>query len=269
MCTEERFVEIVDIGRLAGILHLPDKISTPCPLVIYCPGKNAERSEVHRLSVKLGRQLSRSKIALLRFDYYGLGLSDGFYHEMTTSTKVSNVIKFYNFARNLPEIDSRNIFLLGFSDGARIALMAANQLKLDRLILWSPTFYEFSGNIPNSKIPKFQRHPTIKDILVMPWLGLWMSIDYYKDLKKIRIVEEINEYKGKSLIIYGDNDLLVQEEFTFLETNKTRLYINDTNNKVIPIPRGGHLFCSTSLEHKVIVETEKWISNFILGHEKE
>ncbi|MDM5335851.1 alpha/beta hydrolase [Fictibacillus enclensis] len=257
---EEHLIEIMDQGRLAAVLHLPDNYKErPCPLVIYCPGKNGERYEVHRLAVKFARRLAAQGIAFLRFDYYGMGLSDGKYYEMTTSTKVSNVKAALSLAQKLPFIRSNEIFYLGFSDGARIALMAAKETKVHNVLFWSPLFYEFGGDYPNGKHPRFFRHFENVNYLVMPWAGLWVGMNFYRDLLEIDIEDYLSSFKGSSLLIYGDEDPLIQEEFVKLDTSKYAIYKNQYPSKVVCIPGAGHLFTSFPLEQQLMELTEQWI----------
>ncbi|MBU8772113.1 alpha/beta hydrolase [Cytobacillus oceanisediminis] len=260
----EQLIEIEDQGRLAGVLHLPPRSMRPCPLVIYCPGKNGERYEVHRLAVKFARSLAEKGIAFLRFDYYGMGLSDGFYHQMTTSTKVSNVIKAYEFATSIPGIDKDSISYLGFSDGARIALMSAIQTKVEKILLWSPLFYEFGGNYPNNMHPRFTRHPKENNILVMPWAGLWVSMDFYRDLQSIDIEAVLRAYTGKSLVIYGDDDPLIKEEFEYIKTNQQSLYKNDPEHQVTVIKDAGHLFTSVNFETQLMNRSYCWLKECLV-----
>ncbi|GAA4726504.1 alpha/beta hydrolase [Brevibacillus fulvus] len=255
----ETFFELSDQGKLAGILHLPPPSMRPCPIVIYCPGKNGERYEVHRLAVKFARQLAELGIAFLRFDYYGMGLSDGEYHEMTTSTKVSNIKKAFQYIRLQPEILPDEVAYLGFSDGARIALMAALETGVDRIALWSPLFYEFAGNHPNNKPPRFWRHPIYPRMMVMPWAGLWVGMNFYYDLKTINIEQKINAYQGESLIVYGDDDPLIAEEFVHLKTEACHLYRGDDAHQVYKVAGAGHLFTSRALEDRLMGYTADWL----------
>ncbi|SDZ37833.1 alpha/beta hydrolase [Bacillus sp. 166amftsu] len=256
----EKTVEFYDKGKIAGILHLPLNKKKKCPIVIYCPGKNGERYEVHRLAVKFARFLAKKGIAFFRFDYYGLGLSDGFFHEMTTSSKVSNVIKAVDFIKK-SEYEFSDISFLGFSDGARIAVMAANKCKINNIILWSPLFAEFSGNFPNGKRPRFVRHSQYKDYLVMPWAGLWVSLDFYRDLNDINIEKELKKYNGKSLILYGDDDPLIIEEFENLNTEQYEIYFNTNKNCVKKVKGAGHLFTSKKFEDVLMTNSYAWLKN--------
>jgi alpha/beta superfamily hydrolase len=259
----EQLIEIEDQGRLAGVLHLPHPAKRPCPVVIYCPGKNGERYEVHRLAVKFARELADQGIGFLRFDYYGMGLSDGNYYEMTTSSKVSNVLRAYEFIRTRPDISLDKVAFLGFSDGARIALMSANRTGVERILLWSPLFYEFGGNFPNNKQPRFTRHPHDPGVLVMPWAGLWVGMNFYHDLKSIDIQNELLSYKGKSLIIYGDDDPLIEEEFQYLQTNNSKFYANDSTHQVRVVHGAGHLFTSVMFEQQLMKQSAKWLTQVL------
>ncbi|SDN48127.1 hypothetical protein SAMN04488137_4627 [Fictibacillus solisalsi] len=260
----EKFVELEDQGKLAGILHIPDGLQSPCPLVIYCPGKNGERYEVHRLAVKFARHLADQGIATLRFDYYGMGLSDGFYHDMTTTTKVSNIEAAYRYAKNLEFVDQNKMAYLGFSDGARMALMAANRTNVTNLLIWSPLFNEYGGNYPNAKKPRFTRHKTHSNKLVMPWAGLWNSLDFYKDLQGINILQELNQYVGNSLLVFGGNDPLVAEEKEHLDTSAIALYQNDGLHRTHTIPDAGHLFTSESLEQQLMEVSGAWLQEHLM-----
>lgn len=257
--SREVLIELHDQGKLAGVLHLPSPTFQPCPLVIYCPGKNGERYEVHRLAVKFARHLAAQGIAFLRFDYWGLGLSDGAYHEMTTSSKLSNVLTAYRYVQSLPQIRKDQLVYLGFSDGARIALMAANRSEVKRLLLWSPLFNEYAGNMPNRKPPRFIRHPLYPRQLVMAWAGLWVGFDFYLDLKGIDIDRELRAYRGESLIVYGDDDPLIEEEFAHMQPEQYQLYRQSARNRVRAVKGAGHLFTSLRYEQLLMAESTRWL----------
>ncbi|PWW03189.1 hypothetical protein DFQ01_10786 [Paenibacillus cellulosilyticus] len=256
----EILLQLQDQGKLASVLHLPDN-NTNCPIVIYCPGKNGERFEVHRLAVNLARRLNKIGVGFLRFDYFGLGLSDGVFYQMTTSSKVSNVLTAQRFVHEWMQVNNERLLYLGFSDGARIAVMAANRSNISRLLLWSPLLYEIGGNFPGNKKPRFIRHPMDKDAYVMPWAGLWVGMDFYRDLNNISIEQELDRYRGNSMVIYGDDDPLIIEEFEVMKTNETRLFRPSERNHLEIIEGGGHLFTSQQLEEQLLSKSIHWIQS--------
>jgi len=260
----EFFFDFEDQGKIAGIVTVPVHADRPCPAVIYCPGKNGERYEVHRLAVKLARRLASQGIACIRFDYYGMGLSDGHYFEMTTSGKVSNVLKAYQYACSLEYVANQEIAFVGFSDGARIALMAANRTGVKRLVLWSPLFYEIGGNFPNNKQPRFVRHSVFQDKLVMPWAGLWVGMEFYRDLQQLEIGNELMNYDGYSCILYGDDDPLIQEEMS-LHNGCHLLFNADERHHVHCVEGAGHLFNSEKYEERLLMTTSAFLAQSHAG----
>lgn len=110
-------------------------------LIVACYGFNGERSECHRMTIKFSRLLQKLDAAVLRFDYLGLGISDGEFHHTTLSTKVDNLIAVLQLVLD-EMVNVDNIVLLGFSDGAVVALQAlqhfSGNAKLNGLLLWSP-----------------------------------------------------------------------------------------------------------------------------------
>lgn len=267
MASQEIVVTIEDQGKMLGVLHLPEKRSYPCPLIIYCPGMNGERFEVHRLAVKFARYLAEKGIAFLRFDYYGMGLSDGYYFQMTNSTKVSNILCAFDYVQNhFPEIDLHKCVLLGFSDGARIALAAALEKKLQHVIFWSPVLKEFQTENDSAKYKtRFKLHPKYKKVM-KPWIGLWVGIDYFKDLKHFNFEQMIHAYHGKSLQIYGSDDPLAEEskillEEIFKQNQRTQ------EHDVYSVEQAGHLFTSVKLERHLMDITYSWLHDKLLEGE--
>jgi len=63
--------------RLYGVLHLPDAIVAPSAVVIIVTGGPQVRTGAHRLYVQLSRFLSQHHWPSFRFDYEGMGDSEG------------------------------------------------------------------------------------------------------------------------------------------------------------------------------------------------
>ncbi|CAM4434834.1 alpha/beta hydrolase [Paenibacillus tarimensis] len=246
-------------GRLAAVLHLPCSRMGRPPLVVYCPGKNGERSDSHRLGVSFARSAAAQGVAVMRFDYYGMGLSDGEYHQMTVSTKVSDTVDVCRYVEGLTDVEFGSTALLGFSDGARTALLAANRIGVSRLILWSPLFQEWGGDYPLGRRPRFMRHPADEDALVLPWAGLWVGMPFYKELQCLDMKEHIRRYKGTSIMIYGDDDPLVAEERERLNTSDLSIYSGSRTHKVHAMEEAGHLFASVELGERLIEHTIRWL----------
>jgi exosortase A-associated hydrolase 1 len=123
--------------RLYGILHLPDTVMNPSTIVIIITGGPQVRIGAHRLYVQLSRFLCEHNIATLRFDYEGMGDSEGDfvgfqYAEASIDTAT-------NYLRQKFKGKS-NFLFWSLCDGATAAVLyaARNLEDVNGLILCNP-----------------------------------------------------------------------------------------------------------------------------------
>lgn len=115
--------------RLAGILETPDdRDIRACALFAHCftCTKNL------RAAVNISRALTDQGFAVLRFDFTGLGESEGEFAETSFSTNVSDLLAAAGFLQKLrpgPEL------LIGHSLGGTAVLMAAPQIDSCRAVV--------------------------------------------------------------------------------------------------------------------------------------
>jgi hypothetical protein len=127
-----------DSGKieLAGTITIPS-MPGPHPLAILISGSGPQdRNETlfdHRPFLVIADHLTRNGIAVLRFDDRGVGKSTGKFAAANTMDFASDVQAAVNYARSLPEIASKQIGLIGHSEGGLIAPMVASQ---DQDIAW-------------------------------------------------------------------------------------------------------------------------------------
>jgi len=261
----EQCLEIYDQGKLAAILHTPtNNPREPYPVLIFCSGKNGERTDAHRVAVQLSRVLANKGIGVFRFDYYGMGRSDGRYHEVTTSSKLSNIMKAYQTVAKLPGVNRNCIALLGFSDGARIALLAANRLPTITTVFWSPIFND--PVMRSKKSVRLCRHPYNSGIKVVPWAGLWIGMEYFQDLHTFNIEEELRNYSQSSLILYGGNDPILNEQ----QWNRDYpLFDISSRNVIKRVDGADHLFHSESAKEQLFEHSVTWLLAQCAGWEGE
>lgn len=123
--------------RLYGILHVPDTRVTPSTIVIIVTGGPQVRIGAHRLYVQLSRFLSERNIASFRFDYEGMGDSEGnFVGFRYAEASIDAAIMYLQqrFTSNL------NFLLWSLCDGATASVLyAANHPEsASGLILCNP-----------------------------------------------------------------------------------------------------------------------------------
>jgi len=118
--------------RLAGTLTLP-RGTPPFPAVVFLTGSGAQnRNEElfgHKPFLVLADYLTRRGFATLRMDDRGIGGSTGDMSQATTLDWVEDALAAVVYLKTRREIDPRRIGLLGHSEGALVAAIAAAQSR--------------------------------------------------------------------------------------------------------------------------------------------
>lgn len=117
---------------LAGTLTLPTKKGT-FPVVILISGSGPQdRDESfmgHKPFLVLSDNLTRKGIGVLRFDDRGHGKSTGDFGNATTEDFSKDVLSAIAYLKARSDVDTKNIGLIGHSEGGIIAPLAANNSK--------------------------------------------------------------------------------------------------------------------------------------------
>ena len=117
-------------NRLAGTLTVPSS-GGPHPAVVLISGSGAQdRDETvfgHKPFWVLADHLTRRGLAVLRYDDRGVGGSTGDIAVATMPDFASDALAAVAYLAARPEIDATRIGLVGHSEGASVAPMAANR----------------------------------------------------------------------------------------------------------------------------------------------
>ncbi|NUO79985.1 alpha/beta fold hydrolase [candidate division KSB1 bacterium] len=115
---------------IAGTLDLPSTPG-PYPVMIFIPGSGQETREADRPVRDI---LLPRGVALFRYDKRGLGQSTGAYQNVNLQNstqlipeRASDVLAIVNFLATHQDINPKQIFLWGTSQGAWVAPLVANQ----------------------------------------------------------------------------------------------------------------------------------------------
>lgn len=116
--------------QLAGTLTSPSGPG-PYPAVVLLSGSGAQdrNGEImgHRPFLVLADHLTRREIAVLRVDDRGVGGSEGSLAAATSSDLAGDALAAVHYLRTRPDIAWRRIGLLGHSEGALVAPLAATR----------------------------------------------------------------------------------------------------------------------------------------------
>lgn len=238
-----------------GIIHMPLQNAVGNPVAIMIYGFNGERVDNNRLSVLCGRIAEKKGVIFIRFDYRGLGVSEGEFYNTTLETKIEdtqNIIKFVNKLTNY----QASIFLIGFSDGVRVATNFWESEEVSGMCLWSPVLFPIVDEVHGKMPKKFSREPQSKQ-LVVPHRGLWVGQKY---LRQISMPDDsynrIINVNKPLLTIFGENDPSVIQTKVELENLATN---GSSNIDISTIPSADHLYSQEKWTQQISNQTIDWI----------
>ncbi len=121
--TEEHITFSVDSLNLEGILHLPQE-DPPFPAVAVCHPHSLYGGSMHNnVVVAICHALVQSSIAAFRFNFRGVGRSEGDFAEGVGEQDDVNAA--LSFLASASEIHTDKIGLAGYSFGTKVALPVA------------------------------------------------------------------------------------------------------------------------------------------------
>ncbi|MEY8330340.1 alpha/beta hydrolase [Lachnospiraceae bacterium 48-33] len=243
--------------NIMGIMNIPFCFTRSRTFVILCYGMNGNRVEAKRLFVHEADFLEKRGIAFVRFDYTGLGMSDGDFFEANIDTKVEDTIKVITYIRNCCYKEKHQIILMGISDGAKVInkLVIENKIKIDDIIFVNPVVAlldnkdeEDSGDKKKNSILPIVKHPSIGKMSILKE-GQFFSHKYMKQCSER---QELFDIKGKNVIsFFSIYDKLSLS--TKLEMQKKNYYIRE-------IESCSHVFAENEAQVQLFTETYNWIS---------
>ena len=173
--------------KIAGVLHLPEKKSPPC--VIASHGLlSSKESEKY---VALGEKLSQEGIAMLRFDFRGIGESEGRMEDDTVSRRIMDLGSAIQFIRSRRDLKNRT-GLLGSSLGGYVSLIKASQEENIRaIVIWATPFH--LDDLKSNK--GTEGHPLPEEA-------------FFEDLPKHQLLPLLPRVSN-CMVIHGERDELV------------------------------------------------------------
>ncbi len=242
----EQFAQFsVEGQRLYGMLHTPD---TPAPesgwpSVVLVHGFTGNRSEHHRLFVRLSRLLAARGIASLRFDCRGSGDSQGEFEEMTVTREVEDTAAACAYLRRQPGVDPERVMLLGYSMGGMVAALAAQSVRAHRLLLWAPALAEaWLPMMRGGLLP-----PGVTDADGWP-----VGRAFLQELPRLRPLEAAAAWGGVAHVLHGDADVICPPEWGVR-------YAAALGCDAVAVPGGTHNFTSLETTDMLYTETLRFL----------
>ncbi len=173
--------------KIAGVLHLPEKKNPTC--VIASHGLlSSKESEKY---IALGERLSQEGIAMLRFDFRGIGESEGRIEDDTISRRILDLGSAIEFIRSHKDL-GKKVGLLGSSLGGYVSLIKASmEEKIRAVVIWATPFH--LDDLKSNK--GTEGHPLPEE-------------PFFEDLPKHQLLPLLRRVSN-CLVIHGEKDELV------------------------------------------------------------
>ncbi len=173
--------------KISGVLHFPDVWSRGCVIASHglLSSKDSEKY------IALGESLSREGFSMLRFDFRGIGESEGRIEDDTISRRIVDLGSAIDFVKSNPSLGNR-IGLLGSSLGGYVSLIGASMDKEIRtVVIWATPFH--LDDLKSNKGTEGYALP---------------GEPFFKDLPNHRLLPLLPEVSN-CMVIHGEEDELV------------------------------------------------------------
>lgn len=202
---EEQIIIHTDYHQLSGVLHIPQcNEQEKKPAVVICHGFVSSKVGQHRIFVKTARKLCQAGFVVLRFDFSGCGESSGEYKDITITEQVKEARRAIDRLVEHPNVDCKEITLVGHSLGGAIAASVASlDKRIHQLILLSPVAQPFDDIVQVIGQERYQK--CLKDSVVN-FEGFEVGRELFLSLPEVRPLETIHKFQGNVLLVHGSED---------------------------------------------------------------
>lgn len=187
---------------MAGTLDLPDTQPLAWAMFSHCFTGNRFTPAAARVS----KTLAEHGIACLRFDFPGLGQSEGNFHETTFSENVSDLISAYNW---LSEHHEPPRLLIGHSLGGAAALKSAPQMPNLRAVATIGAPFDPAHAVLHfaDRIGEVDENGEVT--LTLAGREITISREFLEDLAEVNPEEYIGTLRRPLLILHSPTDQTV------------------------------------------------------------
>ncbi|MFH6959530.1 alpha/beta hydrolase family protein [Flavobacterium aquidurense] len=192
--------------ELAARLELPENGEPRAfALFAHCFTCNKNLTAVRTI----GKTLTQKNIAVLRFDFTGLGESEGDFEQTNFS---SNVEDLYSAARFLEENYQAPKLLIGHSLGGAAVLFASAKIQSVKAIatIGAPSNPEHVAHLFHNSIDEI--NASGKAIVSIGGREFTINKQFIEDIQSKNIKHNLDEFKNSILIMHSPQDTTVSIE---------------------------------------------------------
>ena len=244
-------------NNLSGALHLPEYKKETIPLLIFVHGFVGSKVGEHRLFVKAARYFTQQGYGVFRFDFSGCGESDGDYASVTLTNQLKELQHVIDYLSKIRGIDKQRITLVGHSMGGAVAsLTAANDQRINQLVLWSPVgkpYEDITGILGPKAVHEIAKQGS------HDYHGFMISQTFLKDLKNHHPIEAVRSFTGPVHIIHAKADEQIPKEHAVRYASS--LNKRSTAERVHEqyVESADHTFSGYSFEDDLFEKSLSWL----------
>lgn len=191
---------------LSGSVELPENTSPKAFAIFsHCFTCNKNLINVKYIS----EALSEKRIAVLRFDFTGLGDSDGNFAETTFTSNIDDLLKAAEFLKNNYEVPK---LLVGHSLGGAASIMATEQLDSVKALslLGTPSTLDHIGRLFKNKLDEINLFGSA--MIDVAGRDVEIGKGFVDDLANYNIKKTLNNLTKPLLILHSPQDEMVNIE---------------------------------------------------------
>ncbi|MBC7187541.1 MAG: alpha/beta fold hydrolase [Calditrichaeota bacterium] len=231
--------------QLVGILHMPAMHAGRG--VIMCHGFTGNKVESRRLFVEAARAFAEAGMAVLRFDFYGSGDSEG---DFADTTLTHNIVNLVDAMQYMKQQDCTRVAVLGVSLGGAAAILTLSHHPAEAFVGWSV--------VPDLRKLFQQRAPervrSDETLQGYEFDGWYLKRQFWEDALKYDVGRAFRKLSMPKLLVQGDkDDPLFVEGFRSMQVKAT------PPADFYMIPGAGHMFETVRYRRKLITTTVRWL----------
>jgi exosortase A-associated hydrolase 1 len=283
--TEQGTVFRSNENRLVGIAAVPDDSASVGVLILV--GGPQYRVGSHRQFTRLARDLAASGIPCFRFDYAGMGDSEGDkqeFHEVEDDITAA----LDRFQAMVPELS--RVVIWGLCDAASLALMVAyREPRICSLVLVNPWVHlgDYSPEVKLSHYyapllrggetwrrfftGKIEILPALKEFLddgarfLRQVLGMHPGVPL-RHRFVAEMLEGLQRFKGQSFFILSEQDLTAREFHTLVSSDQRwQKAVSADTVEVHQVPEADHTFSKKTWQDEMSRLTLEWVKKTAQG----
>jgi alpha/beta superfamily hydrolase len=273
--------------RLYGIIHYPEFVKYRNTAFLIVIGGHQTRVGSHRLYLKLARFISSNGIIVLRFDYEGLGDSEGdFVGYAGAIPSINSAIEYLK-----KEVQIEKIVIWTICNGADPVLNVSieNENEIAGLIMCNPYFIKAMDGIPeifnfnnrksffyqrfwktlansNFDVKKIAKKLSVKSSLINTKKKIKKnnnSIDNHSPLQLQELIENIQSQDFPIRVLISERDMIAMKFFSAFRKMKKQQFSNKNNVTLDLLKKSNHTFSEPEMMNKLFTKTLENINLFL------